>query len=302
MPRNISSALLDHYSGSTLTLTYLVKIVRKDGVILTFTTLDIPIVYEGLTYISTGSITSTAIKSSSDTGVDNLMIQGLMSGGINSELITPEDIRSGRYDEAEVLIRSINYRDLSMGHIILLRGFLGKIVLKDGEYTAEVRALTSRLKQNIGEITSPTCRCRRLGDGRCKFNLAGNLLNGSPAVRNMTVSFANSPTVFVVSDTVSLPALGWYDYGLVLFTSGQNNQVEREIKSVTHDNSTLQTTIYLRQGVLLSIAVGDTLTLTVGCDRTWPTCVNKIGNEINFHGEPHLPGNDTIIQYARPPK
>ena len=42
------------------------------------------------------------------------------------------------------------------------------------------------------------------------------------------------------------------------------------------------------------------MTLTAGCDKTLSICANRFANAANFRGFPHMPGNDFIIQVARP--
>ncbi len=36
-----------------------------------------------------------------------------------------------------------------------------------------------------------------------------------------------------------------------------------------------------------------------GCDKRLATCATRFLNAGNFRGEPHLPGNDLLVRYAR---
>ena len=49
----------------------------------------------------------------------------------------------------------------------------------------------------------------------------------------------------------------------------------------------------------LWVEVGDTLAVTVGCDRRWTTCKERFGNEVNFRGFPHIPGSDYVLRHPR---
>jgi uncharacterized phage protein (TIGR02218 family) len=49
-----------------------------------------------------------------------------------------------------------------------------------------------------------------------------------------------------------------------------------------------------------AIAVGDTFTVTAGCDKRFATCVQKFDNAVNFRGFPHIPGNDFVMSYPTP--
>jgi hypothetical protein len=83
---------------------------------------------------------------------------------------------------------------------------------------------------------------------------------------------------------------------MVTMLSGDNDGIERAIKSHTLAGSTA--TIVLQEPFPFAVAAGDSCRLEMGCDRTWARC-QAIGNAINFQGEPHLPGNDKILQIGR---
>ena len=44
--------------------------------------------------------------------------------------------------------------------------------------------------------------------------------------------------------------------------------------------------------------IGDTFTITAGCDKTFATCKTRFGNHLNFRGFPHVPGSDFAYSYA----
>jgi uncharacterized phage protein (TIGR02218 family) len=46
------------------------------------------------------------------------------------------------------------------------------------------------------------------------------------------------------------------------------------------------------------IAVGDTFTVTAGCDKRFATCRDRFDNVLNFRGYPHIPGNEYVTRYA----
>ena len=56
----------------------------------------------------------------------------------------------------------------------------------------------------------------------------------------------------------------------------------------------------LWQAMLEPIMVGDTFTVTAGCDKTLATCRDRFANVDNFRGFPHIPGNDFIMSYPLP--
>jgi uncharacterized phage protein (TIGR02218 family) len=46
------------------------------------------------------------------------------------------------------------------------------------------------------------------------------------------------------------------------------------------------------------IAVGDTFSISAGCDKSKDTCQAKFANIANFRGFPFVPGLDAAVQTA----
>ena len=59
-------------------------------------------------------------------------------------------------------------------------------------------------------------------------------------------------------------------------------------------------TLTLLEAPVRGIAAGDAFTLVAGCDKTAATCAAKFANIANFRGFPHIPGQDTMLRYAKP--
>lgn len=297
MPRTIPPALQSHLEGDGLTLATCVRLARRDGTVLGFTTSAEPLTIQGLTYEAVGGIDSTAMKQSVGGGVDNLDITGLLrtTNLLSSPRITESDLRAGRYDAADVLVFLVNFLDVSAGKIVLLRGNLGEIRLRDGAYSAEVRSLTQRCSQQIGDVTSATCRVKRLGDGQCGVNLAGFTVAGSVSAV-VAAPAPGSPSALQFAGVGADD--GFFTYGLVKFTSGSNAGIEREIKSHTLLSGSVAQ-IVLQEAFPLPVVAGDAALLTAGCDRTFGICGSKFANTLRFRGEPHLPGSSQYVKMGR---
>ena len=283
MSRTISAGLQSHIEGEVTTLSSLVKITRKDGVVLAFTNCDRSISYDGTTYLASDGIGATEIQITAGTGIDNLDIEGALTDG----RITETDIEAGLYDNAAVSILTVNRHDLADGHITELTGFMGKITAGDGRFTAEFRGLSSVLRQKRGQRTSATCNCVRLGDARCKKDLT---------------SFTFNRTITAVTDDENIEftdaaASQYYRHGIIKSTSGANDGIERVVKA--HINASGTAEIELRAPFPFALEVGDTVEIIAGCDRTIATCRSKFANANNFKGQPHLPGNDKLVRIGR---
>ena len=92
------------------------------------------------------------------------------------------------------------------------------------------------------------------------------------------------------SSTPPAPApAGWFNDGIITFTSGQNNGLSFEIKSWDGTNLTLFLPLEF------PAAVSDTFTIEPGCNKTTGDCSNKYNNIVNFRGEPFIPGMDRFL-------
>jgi hypothetical protein len=86
---------------------------------------------------------------------------------------------------------------------------------------------------------------------------------------------------------------GYFDYGVLTFTTGLNTGLSMEVKSYTVGQ------IVLQLPFPYAVAAGDTYSLTAGCDRSFATCKDRFNNVLNFRGEPYVPGLDKLIQVGR---
>ena len=181
----------------------------------------------------------------------------------------------------------LNYMDTTQGKLKLKKGWLGEVVLHNHQFYAELRGLTQKLTQTIGEIYSPSCRAQ-FGDGRCKISLASHQFSGA-------ISSVSNRQHFYVA---SLSNAGSdFSGGTALFTSGANIGIGMEIKDHQY-NTTTGAEVSLVLPMPYEISVADEVTLTRGCDKTLRTCNVKFNNVVNFRGEPHVPGLDKIFQTA----
>ena len=218
--KQLSSGLAVHIAGEVTKLATCWKLTRRDAIILGFTDHDQDITFDAVTYQAATGFTPSAIASTSSLNVDNLDVEGMISAGS----ITEADIMAGRYDFAEIEIFQLNYNDTTQGALKMRRGWLGELSIHNQQFVAEVRGLTQRLAQTIGELYSPSCRAT-LGDGRCKVNLAGYTVTGS-------ITGLISDQAFI--DNVRSEDSGIFEAGIITFTSGANQGLRMEIKEHTH--------------------------------------------------------------------
>jgi uncharacterized phage protein (TIGR02218 family) len=78
-------------------------------------------------------------------------------------------------------------------------------------------------------------------------------------------------------------AAGYFEQGVVLFTTGANAGVQRTVRSFGGGAFTFALPFPS------DIAAGDTFMATPGCDGTMATCSTRYSNLIRFRGQPFIP-------------
>ena len=89
---------------------------------------------------------------------------------------------------------------------------------------------------------------------------------------------------------------GYFDYGVLTWTSGNNIGLSMEVKNYVPGQITLQLPIPY------ALTLGDTYTIASGCGHSLVNdCQARYGNVYNFRGEPYLPGLDRLIMTGKQP-
>jgi uncharacterized phage protein (TIGR02218 family) len=289
--RSISQALSNHLNGSALTLASMVKITRQDGTVLGFSSADVNLVFGGVTYHADSAFDPSSLRGQLASGVDNLSVVGMLK----SPYITDTDLLAGQYDGAQVELFLVNYMDLSQGKMVLLTGYLGDATLEDGKWTIEFRSISQLTGQQIGELTSPSCRVLQFGDERCS-RAGGNVLPGGTNFQE-TLTVQTVPSDVRINFGASGQPTTFYAYGVVKFNTGANAGIAREIQSQV--SSPGNAVVNLQEAFPFTVGVGDVAVLTAGCDRTASTCTTTFFNLVNFRGENFVPGNDAVLRVGR---
>jgi uncharacterized phage protein (TIGR02218 family) len=266
----------------TTTLAHIAKLIRRDGFVLAVTLdHDQPITFEGLVYEPALGMAPTDIETSGNLSVDNLDAKGaLMVLGV-----TEADIACGLWDLCEVRVMRVNWRDPAAGAEKLKRGWFGEISIGRGTFTNEVRGITQKLQQTIGEVVSASCKAD-LFDSRCTVQATEGVWKFSA----VAVSGATSARQFTAS-WIQLDA-GFFDAGKVTWTTGENAGLSMEIRAHTEGGN-----FELQEPMPFPIAEGDEFTAFAGCmKRATEDCTQKFNNIINFRGFPSVPGQDQMFK------
>ena len=274
--KTITTELQTHLQSEVTTLAYCWKLAFADSDILGFTSHDNDIVFESVTYKSRSGFTLDQYKNDLTSNKDLSEIFGI----IDSDLLTETDIRSGRLDNATLEIFLVNYQSPADGRILLKKGKVTEIKQSGDEYIIGISGLIDELNRNITEIYSPLCRAR-LGDSRCGVDLISFTSSGS-------VTAVTNERIF--EDSAREEENGYFDKGVITFTSGSNTGFSTEVKRSEGAKITLSIPFPNQ------ISVNDEYTIKAGCDKKFSTCISKFNNAVNFRGEPHIPGVNEIFK------
>jgi len=196
--KTISQALSDHLDQEVTTLASCWRIVRRDGQEFYFTDHDQDILFEGNLYEAEASYDRTAVQSTSDFGVSNLDVSGIL----DSEKIRDEELRAGLFNRADVYVFIVNWQAPDTGALRVRRGWFGEVTLLDnGTFVTEIRGLAQALTHNWIEVYSAECRAD-FCDDRCKLDIADYTRRGT------VTTTSDGRSQFTASDIPDAPTVG----------------------------------------------------------------------------------------------
>lgn len=282
--RAVPSAITAARQSATSTLCKIWRIELADGTVHRFTEHDRDLVVDGETFVSTASFDPSSIKASAGLDVGDLEVLG----AFDSSYITERDLLAGLFNGASFWVAEVLWDNVAAGKDVLKFGWLGRIKESAGAFRAELLDPTAKLQQPILRTFGAGCDAQ-LGDARCGVDLSAHDQTG-------TVLTADNRRVFTASG-LSAPSgvePDYWQFGLVTFTSGDNAGLSMEVRECD------DTTVQLMLSMPFNIDVGDTFTITPGCNKSLGACINKFANKENFRGFPHVPITDDVIKGITP--
>jgi uncharacterized phage protein (TIGR02218 family) len=292
--KTYSVALRGHLRKSVTHLATCIRFTRRDLRVYGFSDHDKLLTIGGIDYHPAASFNPSDIESGSNLDTDNLSMEGV----VNSDYLTEDELRAGRWDYAEFRVFQVNYLDLSMGEKKDGAGHLGEVRMKR-TFVADMLRLMEAYATSAGKITQATCRTN-LGSTECGVDLGGTVNDyGSPGVGSPGLAMTVTGTIgsagadrFTLTDGNRTEPSGFFDEGVLTITSGIAIGLQYEVKAYTQGQWTTKTRLAYDM-------TGFTYTMTMGCDRRFSTCSGVFGNASNFRGEPNLRGNDVLMQVGR---
>ncbi|MEO0413206.1 MAG: DUF2163 domain-containing protein [Pseudomonadota bacterium] len=275
--QTLSPALTGHFAEVNTALALCWRLDRLDGVSLGFTQHDRALTLGGLIYRPAPGFDVSAIERTATAAVDNLDL----SGAFSSDALTSDDLALGRYDDARLTIFRVNWADLSMGTQYIASGIIGRVSQRDHAFQAELRGLKHRLQERACEDYTPDCRAK-LGDKRCRVDL-------SAFTHRLDLEAQTGSATFTLADNVHLD--GYFNFGTLRYMAGPLVGLDAVI--VSHTGAS----ITLTQAPTAELTFPLEVRLIAGCDRRLETCISRFDNALNYRGEPHIPGIDSLLNY-----
>ncbi len=256
------------------TIAWFWKLTLQDGEVMGFTNHDRDLVINNITYEASSGFEPTAVDTTNDMATDNLDVTGML----DSERIKTADIANGRFDFAEVEIFLCNWAKVTDPVLVLRRGTIGRISHGKNGFQAEVRGLLEAYQQAAGLAYQKQCRAQ-FGDNQCGLNKAAYTFTGAVTSISQDGSFS----------TDLAQADDYFSYGVIRF---DRTGEEMEVKKYSQTGGGISLFLPVSDS-----AVGDTFSVSAGCDGNFSTCKTRFSNAFNFRGEPFIPGNDLMASY-----
>ena len=248
-----------HLDDGTTTLVWCWRIERADGVVFGFTDHDRPLTFASTDFEPESGFAASELRAGSDLAVDAQDAEG----ALRSDRITETDILDGRWDNAAVEVWRANWEAPGQ-RVLMRRGNLGQIRRGRVAFVAEVRSLAHYLNQTVGRTFQFHCDAE-LGDSRCGVDLEASAFSAAGSVASLA-----GDRGFIAASGLGTFASGWFDLGLIEWTSGANTGRRAEIARHAKDGGTVQ--IDLSEVPVRPLAPGDGFTICAGCDKRFATC------------------------------
>ena len=283
--KTATKELIDLLHGSDeFQMADLYTITLSGGQVLRHTGADMPVVWDGQTYEAHKLIIkrgATRIAVGLDVDSNTLQISAAPDYRLEG-LQWAEAALGGVLDGARVKIDRVFF-DAELRPVGAVNIFSGRVSDVSGSRSSVKVDVKSDIE--LLNVSSPRniyqAGCMRtLYDDGCKVNREKFTVNGRVT--------ANSTTGTELTCNLT-QANGWFNQGVIKFTSGLNAGLTRTVKE--HKDGTLSFALRLPHPP----RAGDVFKIYPGCDKRQSTCKDKFQNIVHFRGFPYIPSADTVV-------
>ncbi|MCZ4271151.1 DUF2163 domain-containing protein [Maritalea porphyrae] len=281
--KKLDAAFEAHIKSGATTLCNCWLMTKRNDQVLGFTDHDQVLEFDGHEFHPTAGFSPSATVQKGESAIDTSDVMGWL----DDDRISPLHIRDGQFAGATVDTFKVNWRDISIRHHFR-RDFIGEVSEKDGVFRAELRSQHIALNQVRGKLYQRTCNAS-FGDVDCGVD-ALSLDHSSTCTIEQIIGVNE-----IVVSGLQGRANGFADGGHIKWLTGERKN--RALQILRHIAGNPNHCLFVDETDNELAQVGDTVRVTVGCDKHFSTCKAKFSNHLNFRGFPHIPGEAFILKY-----
>lgn len=260
----------------------LYTITLADGTIVRSTDADVDLSWDGNVFPSDSpQLERTKVKTMIGIQVDEMDLSVLSPNKLINGFTYANAARLGLLDGATVLVETAYLQNWPtiVGVMHTFFGFVADV--EPGR--SEVRLM---VKSALDLLTSPFPR--NVYQSTCLHTVYNSGCAANKALFTAVSAVSGTPTLISIASALSQPT-GYFDQGVLTFTSGPLNGINRTVKSYSSGAFTFSNPL-----PELPIA-GNTFSVFAGCDKTKATCQSKFNNLARFRGFPFIPVPETTF-------
>ncbi len=214
-------------------------------------------------------------------------------GVIDSDSVSHEDLRAGRFAGASVTEFLVDWRVPFAGAMRTRTYEIGNVSFNGETWTAELNSLPNKLLSRSGRLFGRTCDAD-VYDDRCKV-VEATYTTSNVAVAASSQDATYPRRIFEASSLTSTSD-GYYDYGEIVWVTGDNADrgVVSEVKVYTDTDRKFE----LYENTPFDIGDGDLFNVKAGCDKLPATCHSKFNNLPNGRFFHLMPSSDRVLKVA----
>jgi uncharacterized phage protein (TIGR02218 family) len=279
--RILPTTLSEKLDRGVTTLAHAWRLTRSDGEVVALTQHDHDLTFDGTLFKAATSFKSSDHERELGPGAD----RSALSGALDAQAISETDLKLGRWTGAKVEAFWVDWSNPT-DFIAMWVGNVGGATWRGGAYELDIVGVGAKLKTELGRVYARTCDAS-LGDARCKLDLQTG---------GRTLSASLTGLLSDRSFSMALPAgktASHFVGGQVTLTNGTAAGWTSAIVDIVISSS--QWVVKLARAFPVMPETGNAVSLVMGCDKHFATCQSRFGNNLNFRGQPHMPGDDVAF-------
>lgn len=280
--KSASTALTNLLNGSTSFLMCdLYTWTLSDGTVMRYTSADIDISWGGNSFLSGGvHLKRGATREVIGVEVDTLEVKASADATVAGLPFT-QAVRQGAFDGAWLLLERafLSSWPVVVGTIIRFYGRVSDVRSGRTQTSFTIKSVLELLNAPMPRNLYQSVCLHTLYDTGCAVAKAGYTVTGA---------VTGTPTTTTVGSALA-QASGYFDQGVLTFTSGACSGLKRTVKSFASGTFTFALPLPSPP------SAGDTFSVFPGCDKTLSTCQAKFSNQTRFRGFPYIPVPETTF-------